>query len=556
MTADVSHIFENARVAARKLNLVDTETIDKILLAVADEAEKEVDYILQENCRDLALMPKTDPKYDRLMLSRERILGITSDMRKVARLPSPLGRILASFDRPNGMRIEKVSVPFGVIGIIYEARPNVTFDVFSLCLKSGNVCILKGGSDAQHSNNAIINIINKVLISYGIDSNTATLLPNDHSFTDKLLTAVGQVDLIIPRGSGRLINYVREHALVPVIETGAGICHTYFDSDGDLEKGRNIVFNAKTRRVSVCNALDCLIIHRERLSDLANLCKPLSEKNVLIYADPKAYGALAGKYPESLLQPATDDSFGTEFLDYKMAIKTVDSFEEALAHIARYSSKHSESIITENESHKQRFAHEVDAAIFSTVTEYDPEAIAILRQRLPYFLKFDHSSELPIKIGYATPETLGLDRIAAVVGAVMQCPDKAVLIVDAGTCVTYDLLTADGTFAGGNIAPGIRLRLRAMHEHTGKLPLIDDAGETPEIGFSTETAMRAGAVLGVAYEIEGYIARLNKVYPDLFVFLTGGDALKLAAKIKSRIFVDENLVLTGLNRILQENAKI
>ena len=304
MTADVSHIFENARVAARKLNLVDTETIDKILLAVADEAEKEVDYILQENCRDLALMPKIDPKYDRLMLSRERILGITSDMRKVAGLPSPLGRILASFDRPNGMRIEKVSVPFGVIGIIYEARPNVTFDVFSLCLKSGNVCILKGGSDAQHSNNAIINIINKVLISYGIDSNTATLLPNDHSFTDKLLTAVGQVDLIIPRGSSRLINYVREHALVPVIETGAGICHTYFDSDGDLEKGRNIVFNAKTRRVSVCNALDCLIIHRERLSDLASLCKPLSEKNVLIYADPKAYGALAGKYPESLLQPA------------------------------------------------------------------------------------------------------------------------------------------------------------------------------------------------------------------------------------------------------------
>lgn len=366
MTADVSHIFENVRVAARKLNLVDTETIDKILLAVADEAEKEVDYILQENCRDLALMPKTDPKYDRLMLSRERILGITADMRKVAGLPSPLGRILASFDRPNGMRIEKVSVPFGVIGIIYEARPNVTFDVFSLCLKSGNVCILKGGSDAQHSNNAIINIINKVLISYGIDSNTAILLPNDHSFTDKLLTAVGKVDLIIPRGSSRLINYVREHALVPVIETGAGICHTYFDSDGDLEKGRNIVFNAKTRRVSVCNALDCLIIHRERLSDLASLCKPLSEKNVIIYADPKAYGALAGKYPESLLQPATDDSFGTEFLDYKMAIKTVDSFEEALAHIARYSSKHSESIITENESHKQRFAHEVDAACVYT----------------------------------------------------------------------------------------------------------------------------------------------------------------------------------------------
>ena len=272
MTADVSHIFENARVAARKLNLVDTETIDKILLAVADEAEKEVDYILQENCRDLALMPKTDPKYDRLMLSRERILGITSDMRKVAGLPSPLGRILASFDRPNGMRIEKVSVPFGVIGIIYEARPNVTFDVFSLCLKSGNVCILKGGSDAQYSNNAIINIINKVLISYGINSNTATLLPNDHRFTDKLLTAVGQVDLIIPRGSSRLINYVREHALVPVIETGAGICHTYFDSDGDLEKGRNIVFNAKNPSGE---RMQCARLSDYSQGEIIRPCKPL-----------------------------------------------------------------------------------------------------------------------------------------------------------------------------------------------------------------------------------------------------------------------------------------
>lgn len=366
MTTDLSHIFDNARAAAGKLNLIDGETIDKVLCAVADEADRQTDYILQENRRDLERMPESDPRYDRLMLTRERIAGITFDMRRVATLPSPLGRILASFDRPNGMHIDKVSVPFGVIGIIYEARPNVTFDVFSLCLKSGNVCILKGGSDAQYSNLALINIINKVLISYGIDSNTAILLPNDHSFTDKLLTAVGQVDLIIPRGSSRLINYVREHALVPVIETGAGICHTYFDKEGDLEKGRNIVFNAKTRRVSVCNALDCLIVHRDRLSDLPDLCAPLSGKNVTIYADPQAFEALSGKYPDTLLQPATADSFGTEFLDYKMAIKTVASIDEALAHIARYSSKHSESIVTENEINKQKFTRQVDAACVYT----------------------------------------------------------------------------------------------------------------------------------------------------------------------------------------------
>ncbi len=200
--------------------------------------------------------------------------------------------------------------------------------------------------------------------------------------------------------------------------------------------------------------------------------------------------------------------------------------------------------------------HAVDAAIFSTVTDPDPDALKLLQQRVRCFVRFDHTSQIPVRIGYHTPHTLGLDRIAAVVGASMECPGRPVLIVDAGTCVTYDLLTADGTFAGGNIAPGIRLRLLAMHEHTGKLPLVSDSGEIPEIGFSTETAMRAGATLGVAYEIEGYMARLNEIYPDLFVFLTGGDALKLAAKIKSRIFVNENLVLTGLNRILQENAEI
>ena len=366
MTTDLSHILDNARVAANKLNLIDDATIVRVLCAVADEADRQVDYILQANRRDLERMSESDPKYDRLMLTRERLAGITADMRRVASLPSPLGRTLASYDRPNGMHIDKVSVPFGVIGIIYEARPNVTFDVFALCMKSGNVCVLKGGSDAHDSNTALINIINRVLISLGIDSNTAVLLPNDHRYTDQLLTAVGKVDLVIPRGSGRLINYVREHALVPVIETGAGICHTYFDEAGDLEKGRRIVCNAKTRRVSVCNALDCLIVHQKRLADLPALCAPLAGKQVIIYADPQAFDALAGQYPDELLQPATAESFGTEFLDYKMAVKTVASFDEALAHIARYSSKHSECIVTENEEHKRRFTRQVDAACVYT----------------------------------------------------------------------------------------------------------------------------------------------------------------------------------------------
>ena len=366
MTTDLSHILDNARVAANKLNLIDDATIARVLCAVADEADRQVDYILQANRRDLERMPESDPRYDRLMLTRERLAGITADMRRVASLPSPLGRTLASYDRPNGMHIDKVSVPFGVIGIIYEARPNVTFDVFALCMKSGNVCVLKGGSDAHDSNTALINIINRVLISHGIDSNTAVLLPNDHRYTDQLLTAVGKVDLVIPRGSSRLINYVREHALVPVIETGAGICHTYFDEAGDLEKGRRIVCNAKTRRVSVCNALDCLIVHQKRLPDLPALCAPLAGKHVIIYADPQARDALAGQYPDELLQPATAESFGTEFLDYKMAVKTVASFDEALEHIARYSSKHSECIVTEDEEHKRRFTRQVDAACVYT----------------------------------------------------------------------------------------------------------------------------------------------------------------------------------------------
>ena len=358
--------LEQVRVASRRLNLLDEEHINAILLDVADATDARAEHILSENARDLALMDKNNPKYDRLQLTRQRLADITSDMRRVAGLPSPLGRVLAEWERPNGMAIRKVSVPFGVIGIIYEARPNVTFDVFSLCFKAGSACVLKGGSDAHFSNTAIVEVINSVLVKHGIDSNTVVLLPNDREVINELLTASGYVDLIIPRGSKGLIDFVRQNAKVPVIETGAGVCHTYFDRAGDLEKGRDIVFNAKTRRVSVCNALDCLIVHRERLADLPALCAPLAGKNVTIYADGPALAALQGAYPEALLRPADDHSFGTEFLDYKMALKTVDSLDGALQHIARYSSQHSECIVSEDAGACARFTREVDAACVYT----------------------------------------------------------------------------------------------------------------------------------------------------------------------------------------------
>ena len=264
------------------------------------------------------------------------------------------------------MVLTRISVPFGVIGIIYEARPNVTFDVFSLCLKSGNACILKGGSDADCSNKAIIKVIHSVLERMGVDKQVVELLPSDRETTAELLEAVGYVDLIIPRGSSGLINYVRENAKVPVIETGAGICHTYFDEFGDVEKGARIIFNAKTRRVSVCNALDCVLIHEKRLPDLFALCEMLEEFNVEIYADEPAYEALEGRYPAELLFPATEESFGTEFLSYRMAIKTVSSLDAALQHIRMYSSKHSECIITEEEAAAETFTKRVDAACVYT----------------------------------------------------------------------------------------------------------------------------------------------------------------------------------------------
>lgn len=363
---NLNETFTAVRAASRKLALLSDDKINQILNAVADATLAQTPYILAENEKDLARMEPTNPKYDRLKLTEQRLKAIADDTRNVATLPSPLGRILKESVRPNGMKLTKVSVPFGVIGIIYEARPNVSFDVFSLCLKSGNACLLKGGSDADSSNRTIVGVIHEVLKKFDIDTHIVELLPPDREATTELLHAEGYVDLLIPRGSSSLINFVRQNATIPVIETGAGICHTYFDEYGDVTKGAAIIHNAKTRRVSVCNALDCVIIHKSRLTDLPTLCKPLQENHVLIYADTAAYKALHGHYPAELLQPARPENFGTEFLDYKMAIKTVDSMEDALGHIQEYSSRHSESIVTEDKSRAELFAKVVDAACVYT----------------------------------------------------------------------------------------------------------------------------------------------------------------------------------------------
>lgn len=359
---NLNPIFESAREAGRKLNRLSAEKKDAVLRAVADEAEARTEELLAANRRDLERMDPADPMYDRLKLTAARIAGIAADMRNVASLPSPLGEVLGRTTRPNGMTIEKVRVPFGVVGVIYEARPNVSFDVFGLCFKTGNASVLKGGHDARCSNEAIVGLIRGVLSREGIDPAAATLLPADREATAALLGAQGYVDLLIPRGSSSLIRYVRENARIPVIETGAGICHTYFDRAGDTEKGARIVCNAKTRRVSVCNALDCLIVHADRLGDLPALCGAMADKNVIVYADPRAYDALEGHYPGRLLEHATQESFGTEFLDYKMAVRTVDSLEEALEHIGRYSSGHSEAIVTEDGEAAREFRLRVDAA--------------------------------------------------------------------------------------------------------------------------------------------------------------------------------------------------
>ena len=334
--------FQRTKDASRMLAVLDNDTRNLVLVTVAQAIRQQKERLLRANTADLAQMDKGNPLYDRLLLTEARLDAIANDMENVSRLPSPLGRTLLEKVLPNGLRLRRVSVPFGVIGVIYEARPNVTFDVFSLCFKSGNACILKGGKDADNSNREAIALIHETLDTLHISPDVVALLPATHEATAQMLQATGYIDVCIPRGGRKLIDFVRDNAHIPVIETGAGVVNAYFDEDGDLEMGKRIIDNAKTRRVSVCNALDCLIIHRSRLADLPALLEPLKQKNVEIYMDEAHYGI--------------------EFMDYKLAVKVVDSLDEAIAHISRYGSGHSECIITSNPTHALRFQQMVDAA--------------------------------------------------------------------------------------------------------------------------------------------------------------------------------------------------
>jgi len=356
------NIFLKTLEASRGLSLLSEDKINKILDDLAMAAIKYTPEILDANQDDLDRMNPNDSKYDRLKLTEERLEGIASDLINVAKLDTPLGEIISKKILANGLELKKIRVPIGVIGIIYESRPNVTFDVFSLCLKTGNALVLKGGSDAYASNSCIVDVIHKVLKKNNVATDIVSLLPAGREATKALLHAVGFVDMIIPRGSQGLINFVRENAKVPVIETGAGIVHTYFDQSANLEKGTAIILNAKTRRVSVCNALDCLLVHQSRKADLEAMTLPLAKKGVTIYADEQAYKELEGKYPENLLHHAKEEHFGTEFLSMTLSLKVVADIEEALKHISKYSSKHSEAIIAEDKKTIDHFLRAVDAA--------------------------------------------------------------------------------------------------------------------------------------------------------------------------------------------------
>jgi len=338
----IKEMFKNAKASCKTLNNITDDQRNNILLAVADAIVANSTTLLEENAKDLAKMDRSNPLYDRLQLTEKRLEDIAADMRHVATLPTPLGHITNKRTLDNGLRLCRISVPFGVIGVIYEARPNVTFDVFSLCFKSGNACVLKGGSDADNSNQAAIKLIHKVLRDNAIDENVVTLLPATHEATGEMLGAVGFIDVCIPRGGRRLIDFVRDNARIPVIETGAGVVHAYFDKEGDLAMGKAIINNAKTRRVSVCNALDTLLIHKDRLDDLPELLAPMKDKVTFYMND--------------------EEKYDTEFMDYKMNIKTVNSLDEAIDHIAKHGSGHSEAIITQNEAAARRFQREVDAA--------------------------------------------------------------------------------------------------------------------------------------------------------------------------------------------------
>lgn len=359
---ELKETFEKSKAAARFLTTTSENQRNDVILLLADILDRSHELILEANRKDLEKMDPQNPLYDRLLLSDKRLDEIAADLRNVAALPSPIGEIIEERTLPNGILLQKVRVPFGVVGIIYEARPNVTFDVFALNLKSGNASVLKGGKDADFSNKAILTLIHEALKGCSFPNDCCVLMPPTHEATAQLLNAVGYIDVCIPRGGKNLIDFVRDNAKIPVIETGAGVVHLYFDKDGDVKMATRIIDNAKTRRVSVCNALDTLLIHSDRIKDLEEILQPLAQKKVEIHADEKVYEELKKFYPQDLLKSASPEDRGKEWMDMILGVYEVNSLDEAVNHINSYGSGHSESIVTDNENTAEEFKKRVDAS--------------------------------------------------------------------------------------------------------------------------------------------------------------------------------------------------
>ncbi len=350
-----------AKIALQKLS---AKQLKGLLNAIADGIIAKEAAILRGNQKDLSEKDPDDPKNDRLMLNSERLKNIAKAIRNVAKLPDPTGEVLAQRILPNGIRLKKIAVPLGVVGAIYESRPNVTFDIAALCLRSRNACVLKGSSDARHTNKVSIGIIRRALAEFGLDAHTVCLLPPEREVVQDMFTATQYLDVLIPRGSEGLINFVRQNSLVPVIETGAGVCHVYVEKSADLKKAVNIVVNAKVSRPSVCNAADAILVDEAISDKFFELVAPsLAEHEVELFADSLSHKKLKG-YP--YLAKAKPADFGREFLSLKCAVKTVKGIEEALSHIAQYSTRHSEAIVSEDKKALARFVNEVDAAAVYT----------------------------------------------------------------------------------------------------------------------------------------------------------------------------------------------
>jgi glutamate-5-semialdehyde dehydrogenase len=361
---NISETLKQSHKSAASIQRASDEQIKNILFNLADELVADRATVLAANAEDLAKQTPDNPRNDRLMLNEQRIQGIAESIRKVSNLPDPTGKVMEKRTLPNGLMLQKIAVPLGVVGAIYESRPNVTFDIAALCLRSRNACVLKGSSDAEHSNEAAVNIIKKVLKRNDIDTNVVTLLPVAREVVEEMFKATKYIDVLIPRGSDGLIQYVRKNSLVPVIETGAGVCHVYVESNADMNKAVNIVVNAKVSRPSVCNAADAILVDRKVAGNFLTKLKPEFEKyDVEVFADNESYHLLDGY---SHLQHATAEDFGKEFLSLKCAVKIVDGMDEALEHIDTYSTKHSEAIVSENKEACTRFIREVDAAVVYT----------------------------------------------------------------------------------------------------------------------------------------------------------------------------------------------